>query len=198
LPSRRLSAHREQRLQHADPPGYQLQAAILAGLRRLESEVVVATRTRVGGGPHSGEQYLIRILGEDIGGRFHLARSSGDLSSVAINTLHREKPLALMRPVNGLRCTLIGLARGHTDTILPGYSFGQHAQPMTLAHLWLSWAATLRARLRAARRRLSSRQHESGRRRDHGRVESGESRAHRRAARLRRGPRELVPTRYSN
>src|SRR5947208_1092050 len=35
------------------------------------------------------------------------------------------------------------LARQHTDTILPGYSFGQHAQPMTLAHLWLSWAANL-------------------------------------------------------
>ncbi|HET7097524.1 MAG TPA: argininosuccinate lyase [Casimicrobiaceae bacterium] len=118
-------------------------AAILAGLRRLESEGVVATRARVGGGLHSGEQYLIRILGEDIGGRFHLARSSGDLSSVAINTLQREKLLALMRAVNALRRTLIDLARGHTDTILPGYSFGQHAQPMTLAHLWLSWAANL-------------------------------------------------------
>src|SRR6185436_7399265 len=42
-----------------------------------------------------------------------------------------------------LRLVLIGLAREHTDTILPGYSFGAHAQPMTLAHLWLSWAATL-------------------------------------------------------
>src|SRR2546430_16230532 len=38
---------------------------------------------------------------------------------------------------------MFGLARQHTDTILPGYSFGQHAQPMTLAHLWLSWAANL-------------------------------------------------------
>src|SRR6516225_7528333 len=99
-------------------------AAILAGLRRLESEGVVAARARVGGGLHSGEQYLIRILGEEIGGRFHLARSSGDLSSVAINTLQREKLLALMRAVNRLRRTLIDLARGHTDTILPGYSFG--------------------------------------------------------------------------
>jgi hypothetical protein len=72
-------------------------AAILRGLRGLESEGVVETRARVGGGLHSGEQYLIRLLGEDVGGRFHLARSSGDLSSVAINTLQREKLLALMR-----------------------------------------------------------------------------------------------------
>src|SRR6185295_18299055 len=42
-----------------------------------------------------------------------------------------------------LRRLLLDLARQHTDTILPGYSFGQHAQPMTLAHLFLSWAANL-------------------------------------------------------
>ena len=145
---------------------------------------MVETRARVGGGLHSGEQYLIRLLGEDIGGRFHVARSSGDLSSVAINTLQREKLLALMRAVNRLRRTLIDLARGHTDTILPGYSFGQHAQPMTLAHLWLSWAANLARdfdRLHGAYRRD---QHEPRRRGHHGRLGfSGESRAHRRAAR---------------
>jgi argininosuccinate lyase len=134
-------------------------AAILAGLRQLESEGVIETRARIGGGLHSGEQYLIRILGEDIGGRFHLARSSGDLSSVAINTLQREKLLAVMRGVNALRRTLIDVARGHTDTILPGYSFGQHAQPMTLAHLWLSWAANLARdfdRLHGAYRRVNT------------------------------------------
>jgi len=133
--------------------------AILRGLRTLESEGVVETRARVGGGLHSGEQYLIRLLGEDIGGRFHVARSSGDLSSVAINTLQREKLLALMRAVNRLRRTLLDLAPAHTGTIMPGYSFGQHAQPMTLAHLWLSWAASLARdfeRLHEAYRRVNT------------------------------------------
>jgi len=119
-------------------------AAILRELRALDRDnSVVETRAKVGGGLHSGEQYVIRKLGEDIGGRFHLARSSGDLSSVAINTLQREKLLGVMRGINRLRRVLIDLSRRHTDTIMPGYSFGQHAQPMTLAHLWLSWAATL-------------------------------------------------------
>lgn len=118
-------------------------AAVLRGLRKMEAEGVEKVRARVGGGLHSGEHYLIRLLGEEIGGQFHLARSSGDLSSVAINVLQRERLLALMRAVNRLRRVLVDLARGHTDTILPGYSFGQHAQPMTLGHLWLSWAATL-------------------------------------------------------
>lgn len=118
--------------------------AILKALREMEeTEGVVAARVRVGGGLHSGEQYLIRLLGEEVAGRFHVARSSGDLSSVAINTQQREKLLAAMNGINRLRRVLIRLAREHTDTILPGYSFGQHAQPMTLAHLYLSWVTTL-------------------------------------------------------
>jgi argininosuccinate lyase len=117
--------------------------AILEALRSMEQEGVEAVRTRSGGGLHSGEQYLIRTLGEEIGGRLHLGRSSGDLSSVGINTLQREKMLRLLEGVNRLRRVLLGLARQHTGTILPGYSFGQHAQPMTLAHLYLSWVANL-------------------------------------------------------
>lgn len=118
-------------------------AAILKGLREMETEGVVEARSRVGGGLHSGEQYLIRLLGEEIAGRFHVARSSGDLSSVAINTVQREKLLATLAGINRLRRVLIDLAREHTGTILPGYSFGQHAQPMTLSHLYLSWVTTL-------------------------------------------------------
>jgi predicted aspartyl protease len=104
-------------------------AAILKALRAMEREDVEETRARVGGGLHSGEQYLIRALGEEIGGRLHLARSSGDLSSVGINTLQRDALLDVLDAVNRLRRVLLDLARQHTDTILPGYSFGQHAQP---------------------------------------------------------------------
>jgi argininosuccinate lyase len=118
-------------------------AAILRALREMEKEGVDEARSRVGGGLHSGEQYLIRALGEDVGGRLHLGRSSGDLSAVGINTLQREHVLRILERVNRLRRVLLDLARQHTDTILPGYSFGQHAQPMTLAHLYLSWAANL-------------------------------------------------------
>jgi argininosuccinate lyase len=133
-------------------------AAILKALREMEKEGVEEIRLRVGGGLHSGEQYLIRALGEEVGGRLHLARSSGDLSSVGINTLQRDRLLEVMEAVNRLRHVLLDLARQHTDTILPGYSFGQHAQPLTLAHLFLSWAANLARdfdRLQGAFRRVN-------------------------------------------
>ena len=133
-------------------------AAILAALRTMEKDGVAEVRRTTGGGLHSGEQYLIRVLGEDVGGRIHLARSSGDLSSVGINVLLRSVLLEVMEGVNRLRGVLLGLARQHMETILPGYSFGQHAQPMTLAHLWLSWTVNLARdfeRLRGAYRRVN-------------------------------------------
>ena len=133
-------------------------AAILRALREMEKEGVEETRSKIGGGLHSGEQYLIRKLGEDVGGRLHLGRSSGDLSSVGINTLQREHVLHLLEGVNRLRRVLLDLARQHTDTIFPGTSFGQHAQPMTLAHLFISWAANLARdfeRLHAVYRRVN-------------------------------------------
>jgi argininosuccinate lyase len=138
--------------------GAEAGAAVLRALRKMEAEDIVKVRSQVGGGLHSGEHYVIRLLGEEIGGQFHLARSSGDLSSVAINVLERERLLKVARAVNALRRVLIELAPAHTDTIMPGYSFGQHAQPMTLAHLWLSWAATLARdfdRLHGAYRRVN-------------------------------------------
>jgi len=132
--------------------------AILQALRQMEKDGVEEVRTRTGGGLHSGEQYLIRALGEEVGGRLHVARSSGDLSSVGINVLQREHLLAVLQAVNRLRRVLLDLGRGHTDTIMPGYSFAQHAQPMTFAHLLLSWATTLARdfdRLHGAFRRVN-------------------------------------------
>jgi argininosuccinate lyase len=133
-------------------------AAILRALREMEKQGVAEVRATVGGGLHSGEQYLIRQLGEEVGGRLHLARSSGDLSSVAINVLQREHLVRVLRGVNRLRRVLLDLVTRHTETIMPGYSFGQHAQPMTLGHLWLSWVATLARdfeRLHGAFRRVN-------------------------------------------
>jgi argininosuccinate lyase len=100
-------------------------SACLKGLRQLEGEGAEKIRAQVGGGLHSGEHYLIRMLGEEIAGQFHLARSSGDLSAVAINRLECDRLLAIMRAVNAMRRVLIALAREHTGTIMPGYSFGQ-------------------------------------------------------------------------
>lgn len=133
-------------------------ALMLARLRRMESEGIEKTRLAAGGGIHSGEHYLINELGESIGGKIHAGRSSGDLDKVADRVHQRKKLLEIMEAVIGLRDVLLGAAITHLDTVMPGYTHGQQAQPLTLGHQMLSWAASLSrdfARLIAVYRRVN-------------------------------------------
>lgn len=117
--------------------------AMLKALREMEHEGVPETRRRVGGGMHSGEMYLIRRLGEEVGGREHLARSSGDLGAVATRTTERDRLLSLMAKINECRGALLKVAEQHVETIMPGYFHFQHAQPVTFAHHLVTWLAPL-------------------------------------------------------
>jgi len=118
-------------------------AAMLRVLRESEREGTEKVRLRVGGGNHSGEQLLIRQLGEDVGGRIHLGRSSGDLGAISRRVPQRDRLLEVLGEINELRHVVLKMARDHVETIMPGYTFGQHAQPITLAHYLLAWAAVL-------------------------------------------------------
>ncbi|GIX48997.1 MAG: argininosuccinate lyase [Candidatus Tectimicrobiota bacterium] len=118
-------------------------AAMLRALRDMEAEGIEKVRLEVGGGMHSGEQYLIRRLGEEVGGRIHLGRSSGDLGAVARRIRQRDRLLELMRHLNELRATLLAVAEANLDAVMPGYTHSQHAQPVTLGHQLLAWASAL-------------------------------------------------------
>jgi argininosuccinate lyase len=108
--------------------------AILAALREMETEGMEQARAEADGGMHSGEHYLIRKLGDAIGGRLHIGRSSGDLIEVARRLTFRRHVHRLLRALAGLRRVLLELADAHRETVMPGYTHGQHAQPTTFAH----------------------------------------------------------------
>ncbi len=117
--------------------------AMLRALRVMEAKGMEKTRHEVQGGLHSGEQYLIRALGEEAGGRMHLGRSSGDLDEVGRRMAVRKHLLDLLASLNAFRRTLLRRADEHAETVMPGYTQGQHAQPTTLGH-WLSmWALAM-------------------------------------------------------
>ena len=118
-------------------------AAMLASLRALNRGDPARALAEAGGGIHAGEQYLIRKLSEGVGGRIHLGRSSGDLDRTAAKIRQRDGLLALMESVNVLRSVLLKEARRHADCVLPGYTHGQQAQPLTLGFMLLHWAAAL-------------------------------------------------------
>jgi len=85
------------------------------------------------------ETRLIEMIGEDIGGRMHSARSRNDEVVTCIRLTLREKLIVLIRVVNELRKTLLLAAREHRQTIMPGFTHLQHAQPTTLGHHLLAY-----------------------------------------------------------
>ncbi|MCL7414750.1 MAG: argininosuccinate lyase [ANME-2 cluster archaeon] len=80
------------------------------------------------------EAKLIEMVGEDTGGRMHSARSRNDEVATCIRMELRNELLKLMHRLIDLRKTILEIARENPETLMPGYTHLQHAQPTTLAH----------------------------------------------------------------
>ncbi len=117
--------------------------ALLVAFREMESLGVEEQRSNQAWGLHSGESYLIRKLGYDVGGRIHLGRSSGDLIQVARRVATRNGIAATLRGITEFRSALIEAADATADAVMPGYTHGMHAQPTTLGAQLLAWVASL-------------------------------------------------------
>ncbi|MDH7593327.1 MAG: argininosuccinate lyase [Methanomicrobiales archaeon] len=91
---------------------------------------------------HAGiEACLIRAAGEESGGRLHMGRSRNDEVATCIRMRLREEVIGLMGELAGLRDVLLDLAAVHQETIMPGFTHMQHAQPTTLSHHLLAFEA---------------------------------------------------------
>ncbi len=79
------------------------------------------------------EAELTKRLG-DVGKRLHTARSRNDQVAVDLRLYLRDEVSEISALVKDLIATLIDLAKKHTETVMPGYTHLQRAQPVTLAH----------------------------------------------------------------
>jgi len=113
--------------------------AILTALRQMEAEGVEQVRESLGGHMHCGEAYATLTAGPDLAGWIHVGRSSGDLQAVATRVIARDLEITFMRALIRLRQTLLHRAEEHIDTIMPGYTHLQHAEPITFAFYLLSF-----------------------------------------------------------
>ncbi|MFX1519645.1 MAG: argininosuccinate lyase [Promethearchaeota archaeon] len=84
------------------------------------------------------EAKIIEQIGEDIGGRIHTAKSRNDQQNTALRMVTREDVLLVAKAILSLIQTLLSFAKKHVDTLMPGYTHLQHAQPITLAHHFLA------------------------------------------------------------
>ena len=117
--------------------------AILRAFREMERDGWERLRAEGGHGLFSGEAYLIEKLGEEIGGKIHLGRSSGDLNSVSSRISIRERLLDVLAAELQCRAAYLTLAAQHLETVLPTYTMMQQAQIATFAHYLVAWALPL-------------------------------------------------------
>ncbi len=88
------------------------------------------------------ERRLIAKIGE-AGRKLHTARSRNDQVALDLRLYLRDALREVIAAVGELRSALIGLARRHVETIMPGYTHLQRAQPVSLAHHLLAYVEML-------------------------------------------------------
>lgn len=85
------------------------------------------------------EAELTKRLG-DVGKRLHTSRSRNDQVAVDIRMYLRNEIAQIKELVLKLADTLCDMASEHTETVMPGYTHLQRAQPVTLGHHIMAYA----------------------------------------------------------
>ncbi|MEO7733108.1 MAG: argininosuccinate lyase [Kofleriaceae bacterium] len=132
--------------------------AIVAGLRRVAGKLAageLAWDEALEDVHMNVEARLIDDIG-DAGRRLHTARSRNDQVATDLRLYTRAAAIRIIAAIDDLRRALLGQARAHIDTLMPGYTHLQRAQPVRLAHHLLAYDAMLerdRGRISDAARR---------------------------------------------
>lgn len=103
------------------------------------------------------ETLLIERIG-DVGKRLHTGRSRNDQVALDIRLYLRDEIDLLTDQVEELKQALLSVAEEHLETIMPGYTHLQKAQPITLAHHLMAYYEMFRrdkARMLDCRKRLN-------------------------------------------
>jgi len=103
------------------------------------------------------ETRLVALIG-DAGKRLHTARSRNDQVATDLRLWVRDAIDHIIAHIAALQLALLDQADAHADTVMPGYTHLQTAQPVTVGHHLMAYAEMLerdRGRFRDARRRMN-------------------------------------------
>jgi len=84
------------------------------------------------------ERRLTELIG-DAGARLHTARSRNDQVATDLRLYARAEAGRIIEQIRALQGALVAQARAHVDTLSPGYTHLQRAQPVRLAHHLLAY-----------------------------------------------------------
>ncbi len=107
---------------------------------------------------HSAVEELLREKVGALAGKLHTGRSRNDQVATDMRMHVRGAIDSLLVHIRSVQSALIGLAEQEIDTIMPGYTHLQHAQPVLLAHHLLAYFWMLqrdRERLAEVRKRAN-------------------------------------------
>ena len=79
------------------------------------------------------EHELIQRVGE-AGGKLHTGRSRNDQVATDMHLYTKEEVTGIIELIKSLQQTILTIANQHVDTIMPGYTHLQRAQPISFAH----------------------------------------------------------------
>ena len=135
-------------------------AAIDCGLQQIQGEIERGefVWTRALEDVHLNIEMRLTALVGDPGKRLHTARSRNDQVATDERLWLREAIDTLVARLRALRVAFIDLAEKHADTIMPGFTHLQVAQPVTFGHHLLAYEAMLARdaeRLADCRRRVN-------------------------------------------
>lgn len=77
------------------------------------------------------EAHLMKLAGAEVGGRLHMARSRNDILATQDRLRARDLIFSLIDAMCSLQSTLLAQAQAYADTVMPGYTHLQPAQPIT-------------------------------------------------------------------
>ncbi len=101
------------------------------------------------------EARLAEIVGE-VAGKLHTGRSRNDQIALDMRLFVKEAIEGITRGLLSLQEVILDHAEGHTQTVMPGYTHLQRAQPVVLAHHLLAYVEMFQRdieRLQDCRRR---------------------------------------------
>ncbi len=83
---------------------------------------------------HSNIEFILTDRIKDAGARLHTARSRNDQVVTDVRMFMRDAILDVIEELIGFEKTLLEVSKDNIDTIVPGFTHVQHAQPVTIGH----------------------------------------------------------------
>lgn len=118
---------------------------LVAGLARVEAEIEKGDfdfKPALEDVHMNIESRLTELVGA-VGGKLHSGRSRNDQVATDLRLYLRGESELLLESIRGLQKSLVGVAKEHVHTVMPGFTHLQHAQPVVLGHVLLAYVEML-------------------------------------------------------